>query len=94
MVGTLKDLEKTDDVGVANFLKKVDFLKEFALGVLIFHERLVHRLDGHFLLSEFVDSECDFSKGAFTNQLDELVEFDCSLRQALLRLRVRSDVLY
>ena len=93
MLLALKNLEQADDAGMADFLENVNFLEYLASTVVVLDVNLVNGLDGHLLASQLVDPQGNFTKSPLAQQLNELVEVQCRLRDDFVFLNVRLDVL-
>lgn len=75
-----------------DLLQQIDLLENFTLAKIILHELLLYCLDCYRFSSKLVHPERHFAECTLSDQLDELVEFECGRRQLVIFCDVILDV--
>ena len=75
-------------------LQQVDLLEDLALAEFILHVLLLDCLDRHAFACQLVHAKSHFAKGAFADELDELVELESRRGKLIVLRNVILDVAY
>jgi hypothetical protein len=74
MLAGFEHLKQSDDVRMLDFLEQVHFLEDLPFTKVILHIILFNCFDSHLFTCKFVNTQGNFSKRSFTDQLYKLIE--------------------
>lgn len=94
MFAAFKYFQQSNNIGVFDLLKQINFLKYFPLAEIILHIRLLYGFDSYILPSELMNAQSYFTKSALTNQLHEFVVFKSGRWQFIVFLNIGFYELY
>ena len=82
----LEYFEESDNIGVSNFLKDINFLEDLLLAEIIFHITLIYCFNGHLFAGKLMYSKCYLSESPLTNPLNEFIVFKGGRRYSFVLL--------